>query len=158
MQFNKPTRILLLIVAVATILGLVAALKKAGTGLSRSEQHDNQSNLPIAHPDTLGDPTAMPVVADTAASTTLADTLVGKDSRPANEAGFEDGYLDGMDDGALGQERASYDESSAFPTETERQRYKETYAEGYAKGFEDGVHHRQFNINKSPASTSAEEP
>ena len=98
-------------------------------------------------------PSAPDMTMDTAFLTAPAETIsialpdtIGKDKRPAAEAGFEDGYLSGMDDGAIGEERASYDESNNLPTRTEREAYVKGYREGYAKGFEDGSKGKQFNI------------
>lgn len=74
---------------------------------------------------------------------------IGKDRRPPFEAGDEDGYLAGMDDGAAHTPRASYDESNSFKTIDERAAYVRGYREGYAKGFEDGSKGRQFNISSN---------
>ena len=74
---------------------------------------------------------------------------IGKDRRPPFEAGDEDGYLAGMDDGAAHTPQASYDESNSFKTIDERAAYVRGYREGYAKGFEDGSKGRQFNISSN---------
>lgn len=74
---------------------------------------------------------------------------IGKDRRQPFEAGDEDGYLAGMDDGAAHTPQASYDESNSFKTIDERAAYVRGYREGYAKGFEDGSKGRQFNISSN---------
>ena len=74
---------------------------------------------------------------------------IGKDRRPPFEAGDEDGYLAGMDDGAAHTPQASYDESNSVKTIDERAAYVRGYREGYAKGFEDGSKGRQFNISSN---------
>lgn len=74
---------------------------------------------------------------------------IGKDRRPPFEAGDEDSYLAGMDDGAAHTPQASYDESNSFKTIDERAAYVRGYREGYAKGFEDGSKGRQFNISSN---------
>ena len=74
---------------------------------------------------------------------------IGKDRRPPFEAGDEDGYLAGMDDGAAHTPQASYDESNSFKTIDERAAYVRGYREGYAKGFVDGSKGRKFNISSN---------
>lgn len=69
----------------------------------------------------------------------LPDTIMGTDERDVSDAGYEDGYWAGYDDAQLGQERASYDESSSFATSQERHRYTESYREGYAEGWQVGL-------------------
>ena len=101
----------------------------------------------MAVPDTTVAPDILPAAPDTAAPSVLPDTLLGKDRRDPYEAGYEDGYGSGSDDGAARQPRASYDETSSFRSAREKQKYAEGYAEGYAKGYEDGEQKRQFNIH-----------
>lgn len=72
----------------------------------------------------------------------LPDTIMGTDERDAADAGFEDGYWAGYDDAHLGEENASYDESSAFPT-ADRKRYASNYREGYAEGWAAGIADRE---------------
>ena len=111
----------------------------AGTAVGVPEE------APVAVPDTsTPDGGDLPVVPETV-SVALPDTS-GHDSRPPYEAGYEDGYLNGMDDGAEHRERATYDESSHFPSAGERAAYIEGYREGYARGYDDGANKRQFNI------------
>ena len=76
----------------------------------------------------------------------IPDTVLGRDPRNPYEAGSEDGYAAGCDDGAVRTPNATYDESSSFRTATERQNYAKGYAEGYEKGYHDGENNRQFNI------------
>jgi len=102
-------------------------------------------NPEMAVPDTTISPDVLPAEPETIL-VAMPDTI-GKDKRPAAEAGYEDGYLSGMDDGATGNERATYDETNSFPTQRERDAYVENYRKGYADGLEDGKNGRQFNIS-----------
>ena len=63
-----------------------------------------------------------------------------------DEAGYEDGYAAGCDDGANDTPRATYDETNNFVGRKERQDYVRGYREGYAVGLEDGVSEQQFGI------------
>ena len=69
-----------------------------------------------------------------------------KDKRNPYEAGYDDGYAAGCDDGAAGTDHASYDETNNFALPAEKQNYVKGYREGYAKGYDDGRQGKQFNI------------
>lgn len=141
---NRLRSLLFLLLGIAVTLAIIF-LKKASekTADDSSDSIRPETSSPSV-PDTTMDTAFLTAPAETI-SIALPDTI-GKDKRPAAEAGFEDGYLSGMDDGAVGEERASYDESNNFPTRTEREAYVKGYREGYAKGFEDGSKGKQFNI------------
>lgn len=62
------------------------------------------------------------------------------DLRSPSDAGYEDGYFAGLEDGIAQRERFSYDESSQFPTSAQRRNYAEGYRRGYHQGFHDGQH------------------
>lgn len=149
-NYNKPKktyRFLLLSIGLLCI-GAIIWLKLAGDkrttpdGNMAGMPHDSSSTVVV--PDTTIDAGTLPSSSDSFA---VAPTdSIGKDRRPPFEAGDEDGYLAGMDDGAAHTPRASYDESNGFKTIDERTAYVRGYREGYAKGFEDGSKGRQFNI------------
>lgn len=107
---------------------------------------NNAPSAQVAVPDTTVSPDVLPVTPDTVAPSVLPDTILGKDTRDPFEAGYEDGYLSGCDDGAMEQEQASYDDSNTFRSATARQEYVRGYREGYAKGYDDGLAGHQFNI------------
>ena len=100
----------------------------------------------IAIPDTTVDPTLRLAPEVDSVTAMPADTLLGKDKRSPFEAGYEDGYAAGCDDGATHQERATYDETNNFRNPRESRLYVDGYREGYAKGFADGQEGKQFNI------------
>lgn len=135
----------LCLVAVVTII----LLKIGDTGGTHAGKAAAKRAVPVAVPDT-----TLPssVKSDSAtygthAAQLLPDSLLlEKDRRPAYEAGYEDGYLAGLDDGAASAPQASYDETSTFPSAAERKRYAEGYREGYAEGLENGKSGKQFNI------------
>lgn len=139
------SRIILFIILAA---GVVAAIIFTKTASERPLQGrsagEDGGNAPIAVPDTSSDHADLPAVPDTV-TISVPDTLA-RDTRPPYEAGYEDGYLNGMDDGAENQRNATYDETSHFPSQGERAGYVQGYRDGYAKGFDDGLNRRQFNI------------
>lgn len=93
----------------------------------------------VAVPDTTITPDAMPHVPDTVAA--APPDSIGTDFRPAAEAGHEDGLIAGREDGRHGVLRATFDQSSTFPTEAERQAYAAAYNEGYERGYAEGLRH-----------------
>lgn len=145
---NRKRTLLFVVVCALVVLGIIYMKKSTvdHAPLPGAEDPATVANHPVAVPDTSVDPTVMPPVADTMANTQLPDTILGRDKRSPYEAGYEDGYAAGCDDGAAGQEKATYDESSNFATAAERQTYAGGYREGYAKGFDDGKQGKQFNI------------
>lgn len=104
------------------------------------------SQSQVAVPDTSVDPDVLPSTPDTIITSQLPDTLLGKDKRNPYEAGYDDGYAAGCDDGAAHTERATYDDTNSFSSPNEKQQYVKGYREGYAKGYDDGRQGKQFNI------------
>ena len=152
-NYNKPKKkyTLLLISFGLLCIGAIIWLKLLGDKRTSSDRDipvapQDSSNV-VAVPDTsieVGTLPSSPDIFDVA-----TPDSIGKDRRPPFEAGDEDGYLAGMDDGAAHTPRASYDESNSFKTIDERAAYVRGYREGYAKGFEDGSKGRQFNISSN---------
>lgn len=133
-----------IVVGIAMTVVIVFS-KSASTGGEKTAPTVRDTASAIAVPDITVSPDVLPAEPETIL-VALPDTI-GKDKRPAAEAGYEDGYLSGMDDGATGNERATYDETNSFPTPRERAAYVENYRKGYADGLEDGKNGRQFNIS-----------
>lgn len=100
----------------------------------------------VAVPDTTSLPDVAPAERETVIVSTLSDTILGRDKRQPYEAGYEDGYAAGCDDGADKADHASYDETNNFNTPADRENYVRGYREGYAKGYDDGGKGKQFNI------------
>lgn len=141
---RKPRHLIPFLLAIPLVLAAVVYMKKAvDTPPTPAADQDPRTEAPVAIPDT-STPASLPVAPETI-SIVRPDTTV-RDSRPPYEAGYEDGYLNGMDDGGDNSPRATYDETSLFPSAGERAAYVEGYREGYARGFDDGLHKRQFNI------------
>lgn len=90
----------------------------------------------VAVPDVRVDSTVIPITPDTIPPAP-ADSI-GKDTRPALEAGKQDGFLAGEDDARNAHPRATYDDTNTFPSQAEQKAYKKGYAEGYANGLEAG--------------------
>ncbi|MCH5182073.1 MAG: hypothetical protein J1F06_05510 [Prevotellaceae bacterium] len=137
---------LFLLFAALVFFGIVA-LKMAADPASGdgNDAVSADNRLPMARPDTTMAADAPAFESEIYASP--ADSI-SVDARSADDAGYEDGYLQGMDDGALGNAReAGYDDSSTFPSRRQREQYAAAYREGYAKGYADGCDKRQFNID-----------
>ena len=152
MQENKTTNNnstlgikLIILIGIAIIAGIVL-LKTL-------------SNRPPVRPTVPSDSIAIPDLPVTPedSSTSLSATeslrpvavsdTVGIDPRPPFEAGYEDGYLSGLDDGRVHKEKATYDESSAFRREEDQKAYAAGYREGYAIGYKDGLNGNEFNMS-----------
>lgn len=147
---DKSPRLLILLLAAAGILllGLIIFFKHKSDRPLPDPDADSvyqSTHGPIAVPDTTLDETLLPQTTDTTYSLP-ADSVLGRDSRPASEAGYEDGYIDGMDDGADGKKGQRYNTDNAFSSPTDIKAYQTSYKEGYAKGFDDAQNHRQFGI------------
>ncbi len=149
---NKPPRangrniILFVLVAALVSMGIIYMKRSSAEQKTLAAPAAAGQQQQIAVPDTTTEPGSVPLTPDTVQPTALPDTILGKDKRNPYEAGNEDGYAAGCDDGAAGNERASYDETNNFATAAEKQRYAQGYREGYQKGFEDGKQGKQFNI------------
>lgn len=132
-------------------IGAIIWLKLVGDKRTSSGR-----DIPVAPPDSSNAVVVPDTSIDAGTLSSSTDSFavsppdsIGKDRRPPFEAGDEDGYLAGMDDGAAHTPQASYDESNSFKTIDERAAYVRGYREGYAKGFEDGSKGRQFNISSN---------
>lgn len=75
------------------------------------------------------------------------------DLRVPSDAGYEDGYWAGYDDGAsehgdngTSYYKASYDDTSKFPNAAQRLNYKNQYVKGYEEGFKAGRAGKPFEI------------
>lgn len=90
----------------------------------------------MASPDTTSTPAENAPTLDS--TTEQASDTVSMDQRLPSDAGYEDGYFAGLQDGLDDMERASYDDSSKFPTAEQRSNYTDAYKRGYAQGFADG--------------------
>lgn len=107
----------------------------------------------IVHPDTTAAPEVQPAPPPTAYP--AEPDSMSMDLRVPSDAGYEDGYYAGITDGVVGQERASYDESSQFPHASQRRNYAEAYRRGYAQGYADGLEGKEFGV--VPADPEDEE-
>lgn len=144
---HRWRNIAIFLFCVLVLIGIVYMKQATGEQKSlNSGEAGGAASKAVAVPDTTMEPGLLPVSADTIVPSVLPDTVLGKDKRDPYEAGYEDGYTAGCDDGALDQDSATYDETSGFQSESERQNYTRGYREGYAKGLEDGKQGKQFNI------------
>ena len=130
-------RSLLFVLLLAVAGGLIFFLKRStDVPLTPEGLAGRDSTRHMAVPDTLDNAPASPAEAP-AESTPAEDVSPAPDRDPA-EAGYDDGYLSGNTDGMNNDERATYDESSQYPTPDARQSYAAAYRRGYAAGFTDG--------------------
>lgn len=130
-------RSLLFVLLLAVAGGLIFFLKRStDVPLTPEGLAGRDSTRHMAVPDTLDNAPTSPAEAP-AESTPAEDVSPAPDRDPA-EAGYDDGYLSGNTDGMNNDERATYDESSQYPTPDARQSYAAAYRRGYAAGFADG--------------------
>ena len=129
-------RSVLFIAVVLLAVGIIVYLKRStDVPLTPEGMAARDSVQRMASPDT----TAPAESAPTLDSTTEQPTdTVSVDQRLPSDAGYEDGYFAGLQDGLDDMERASYDDSSKFPTAEQRSNYTDSYKRGYAQGFTDG--------------------
>ena len=143
---NKGHYFIWLILIAVLAVGIVVLKKTGGDDRNLRREKKSVDTASVARPDTtLDSGVVLPPVNDTVMSP-LPDTLLGRDRRNPYEAGYEDGYAAGCDDGANDTPRATYDETNNFVGRKERQDYVRGYREGYAVGLEDGVSEQQFGI------------
>lgn len=149
--------VLFIVVIVATAAAVISLKNLTNDGPLTPEGLAARDSLRnIAHPDTEDPAGATPVQAAPAGTadpnvTAPPDSLMSTDERSPIDAGYEDGYYAGIIDGVAGDERASYDETSQFPTAEERKSYTDAYRRGYAQGYQDGLDGKDFSV-VGPAS------
>lgn len=131
------------------ILGATIFLKTSSENEKdlRGVDEPAASGPQMAVPDTTIDTSLVPAATDSLPST-LPDTLLGRDERQPYEAGYEDGYAAGCDDGAIEQKGMSYDDENNFRSHADRADYVRGYKDGYTKGYDDGHEGKQFNIGE----------
>lgn len=113
-------RSLLFVLLLAVAGGLIFFLKRStDVPLTPEGLAGRDSTRHMAVPDTLDNAPASPAEAPVE-STPTQDVSPAPDRDPA-EAGYDDGYLSGNTDGMNNDERATYDESSQYPTPDARQ-------------------------------------
>lgn len=144
---NRWSTIMVILVCLLIVGGIIYMkyITDGQKSLSPSLQRTEQDNE-VAIPDTSMEPGILPVTPDSVIPSVLPDTVLGKDTRLPYEAGYEDGYATGCDDGVANHLKASYDESNNFHTASEQKDYIRGYKEGYEEGFKDGKEGKQFNI------------
>lgn len=163
--------VLFAMVLVTTAVALISLKQLTNDGPLTPEGLAARDSLQnIAHPDTTEAPDSAPAPAVSTPTpqgtpiTAPTDSLTTTDARTPIDAGYEDGYYAGIIDGVAGEERASYDESSQFPTPAQRQSYTDAYRRGYTQGFEDGLAGKEFSVvpldndEKENAQPSEEKP
>ncbi len=138
----------LFVLIVLLAVGLIAFLKKSSDVPLTPEQLNapRPAGSPMAVPDTTSDPVSEPPTEPDSVVPAEIDSIT-TDLRIPSDAGYEDGYFTGVEDGVSDCERCSYDESSHFPTAAQRRNYADAYRRGYAQGFADG----QASPDESPS-------
>ncbi len=132
-------RRLLFVLSLAAILAAIICLKSNSpktTTDNTGAGADSTGARAVAVPDTSVTKDVMPAITETPAP--AASDSVGRDTRPADEAGAEDGYWNGYYDGVAGREADEHDVTSSFPTQKEREAYATNYTENYSRGYEEG--------------------
>ena len=130
-------RSVLFIAVVLLAVGIIVYLKRStDVPLTPEGMAARDSVQRMASPDTTTAPAENAPTLDT--TTEQSTDTVSVDQRLPSDAGYEDGYFAGLQDGLDDMERASYDDSSKFPTAEQRSNYTDAYKRGYAQGFADG--------------------
>lgn len=147
-------RSLLFILLVLGAIVLIIYMKRSTDQPLTPEQAARRDSINrIATPDTtqapeLDTPTReFPLSTDSAALLPTDSLDTSMDLRTPSDAGYEDGYFAGLEDGISGRERFSYDESSQFPTAAQRRNYAQGYQRGYAQGFRDGQNETSLDVD-----------
>lgn len=136
---NINPRLALLLILVAVALVALIIFLKTRTGAANGQDGQDSTAVNVAVPDTSLAPDVREVVAPDSTVTSVPDTLsVEADTRPADEAGAEDGYWDGYHDGVAGTEQARYDTSSNYNRPAQRDLYASNYEESYSRGYAEG--------------------
>lgn len=136
---NINPRLALLLILVAVALVALIIFLKTRTGAANGQGGQDSTAVNVAVPDTSLAPDVREVVAPDSTVTCQPDTLsVEADTRPADEAGAEDGYWDGYHDGVAGTEQSRYDTSSNYNRPAQRDLYATNYEESYSRGYAEG--------------------
>ena len=153
MNYNKypqsPNRwraVSIVLFCLLVVIGIIYMKHSSGEQKLLVPSGTSDTAHQVAVPDTTIAPEVMPQTSATVQPTQLLDTNLGRDTRSPYEAGYDDGYAAGCDDGAAKADHATYDETNNFATKPEQQNYVRGYREGYAKGYDNGRQGKQFNI------------
>ena len=151
-------RSVLFIAVVLLAVGIIVYLKRStDVPLTPEGMAARDSVQRMASPDTTTAPAENAPTLDT--TTEQSTDTVSVDQRLPSDAGYEDGYLSGLQDELDDMERASYDDSSKFPTAEQRSNYTDAYKRGYAQGFADGQSQGDAEQNlKENAENDVEAP
>ena len=147
-------RSILFIAVVLLAVGIIIFLKHSSDVPLTPEGFAARDSIQrMATPDTTTAPIEDFTSTDTDSS--LPTDTVSMDLRLPSDAGYEDGYFAGLQDGLDDMERASYDDTSKFPTEAQRRNYTDAYKRGYAQGFADGQNQgeEEAPLNEEPTLT-----
>lgn len=138
------THIIALIVLIAVSVGIALLRQKtvAATPQSSDSTHTPLPPTAIAKPDTTTTDMdiivqeEVPLSLDTTSHLlgVVPDAEVNPDQRPADQAGYEDGFVAGSEDAAVQQYRASYDETNSF-VGADNETYNRHYHEGYEAAY-----------------------
>lgn len=141
-NINRGLATLLIVIALALVVVII--FLKSHAGSTNGEERTTADTINMAVPDTSLTPDVRVAVAPDSTATYQPDTLtVEPDTRPADEAGAEDGYWDGYHDGVAGKEQEHYDASSSFSRQQQRDTYAANYDESYHRGFAEGSRARE---------------
>lgn len=147
-------RSILFIAVVLLAVGIIIFLKHSSDVPLTPEGFAARDSIQrMATPDTTTAPIEDFTSTDTDSS--LPTDTVSMDLRLPSDAGYEDGYFAGLQDGLDDMERASSDDTSKFPTEAQRRNYTDAYKRGYAQGFADGQNQgeEEAPLNEEPTIT-----
>ena len=150
-------RSILFIAVVLLAVGIIIFLKRSSdVPLTPEGFAARDSAQRMATPDTTVAPTEDFPSSDT--NTAQPTDTVSMDLRLPSDAGYEDGYFAGLQDGLDDMERASYDDTSKFPTEAQRRNYAQGFADGQNQGEEDANPNEESEHSPNPMAPKSNVP
>ncbi|GAY29549.1 hypothetical protein [Prevotella sp. MGM2] len=137
---NKTGALLFLLTITAVVAIIVFLKNGSGDEMPVSADSLSSDSRAIARPDTTIASEISDIISTPDTIAAAPPDSIGRDKRPAGEAGAEDGYWDGYYDGVAAKSPNPDNVSSNFPTIGERAVYAKNYAENYDRGYAEGRH------------------
>lgn len=131
---NKTGALLFLLTITAVVAIIVFLKNGSGDEMPVSADSLSSDSRAIARPDTTIASEISDIISTPDTIAAAPPDSIGRDKRPAGEAGAEDGYWDGYYDGVAAKSPNPDNVSSNFPTIGERAVYAKNYAENYDRG------------------------
>lgn len=136
---NDRLRSLLFFLTAVLLFGAIVLLKRGlGDKTAPASAGAPAGEAPVVRPDTSVAAEVRDIIAAPDSVVAAPADSLGRDRRPAGEAGAEDGYWDGYHDGVDGAAADGGDSGIRFPTSAERAAYADSYTDNYHRGYREG--------------------